>query len=201
MSPTPAYDLLAAASLRLHHLGHLGAIVHWDQETNMPAKGNEARGAALAELAALMHRMRTEPQLRERIDRAEYEPLDALQRANLREIRREWQQANALPEALVQARSLASETYAGVVELVDAEDSKSSVRKDVSVRVRPPAPVKGVKRYRLKPLFYFSGIGLCPLPRIVSKIPTMLISPRQVVEKVSEGRLFKNARMQGVRCL
>ncbi len=108
MSSTPTYDLLAAANLRLHHLGHLGAIAHWDQETNMPPRGNEARGAALAELAALMHRLRTEPQLRERIERAEQEPLDGLQRANLREIRREWRQANALPEALVQARSLSS---------------------------------------------------------------------------------------------
>jgi len=108
MSPTPAYDLLAATHLRLHHFGHLGSITRWDQETNMPPKGIEARGVALAELAALMHRLQTEPPLRERIDRAEQEPLDALQRANLREIRREWQQANALPEALVEARSLAS---------------------------------------------------------------------------------------------
>ena len=30
--------------------------------------------------------------------------------------------------------------HAGVVKLVDAEDSKSSVRKDMPVRVRPPAP-------------------------------------------------------------
>jgi len=108
MSQTPAYDLLAATQLRLYHFGHLGAIVHWDRETNMPPKGIEARGAALAELAALMHRMRTDSQLRQRIERAEQEPLDETQRANLREIRREWQQANALPEALVQARSLAS---------------------------------------------------------------------------------------------
>lgn len=30
--------------------------------------------------------------------------------------------------------------HAGVVKLVDAPDSKSGVRKDVSVRLRPPAP-------------------------------------------------------------
>ncbi len=35
--------------------------------------------------------------------------------------------------------------HAGVVELVDAPDSKSGVRKDVSVRVRPPAPFKTTK--------------------------------------------------------
>ena len=108
MSATPAYDLLAAGNLRLHHLGHLGDIAHWDQETYMPPRSAAARGAALAELAALLHRLHTEPALREHIERAEQEPLDDLQRANLREIRREWQIANALPESLVQARSLAA---------------------------------------------------------------------------------------------
>ncbi len=108
MSTTPAYDQLAATSQRLYHFGHLACIARWDQETNMPPGGNEARGAALAELAALMHRLRTEPRLRDDIARAEQEPLDDMQRANLREFRREWLQANALPEALVQARSLAA---------------------------------------------------------------------------------------------
>jgi carboxypeptidase Taq len=56
MSTTPSYDLLAADNLRLHHFAHLGSITRWDQETQMPPKGNDARGAALAELAALMHR-------------------------------------------------------------------------------------------------------------------------------------------------
>jgi carboxypeptidase Taq len=55
-----------------------------------------------------MHRLQTEPELRDRIDRAGQEPLDALQRANLREIARGWRQANALPESLVQAQSLAT---------------------------------------------------------------------------------------------
>ena len=43
---TPAYDKLAAASRRLYHFGHLASITRWDQETNMPPGGNEARGAA-----------------------------------------------------------------------------------------------------------------------------------------------------------
>jgi carboxypeptidase Taq len=35
------------------------------------------------------------------------EPLDDFERANLREIRRAWREANALPEALVEARTIA----------------------------------------------------------------------------------------------
>ena len=105
---TPAYDHLTATYQRLHRLGHLGAIAGWDQAANMPAKGNEARAAAMAELAALMHRMRTDPALGPQIDRAEQENLDELQRANLREIRRDWQRATALPDDLVQRRQIAT---------------------------------------------------------------------------------------------
>jgi carboxypeptidase Taq len=105
---TPTYDALAAHHERLHHFAHLGAIVGWDRAANMPPRGNDARAAAMTELATLMHRLRTEPQLGERIARAEQEPLTELQRANLREIRREWHLANALPESLVQRQEMAT---------------------------------------------------------------------------------------------
>jgi carboxypeptidase Taq len=108
MSPTPAYEELAATWTRLHHLGHLQSIAGWDQAANMPPKGNEARAAALAEMAALLHRLRTDPRLPETLARAEQEALDDFQRANLREIRRQWQVSNALPESLVQRRQIAS---------------------------------------------------------------------------------------------
>jgi carboxypeptidase Taq len=104
---TPAYDQLADTYARLHRLGHLQAMAGWDQAANMPAKGNEARAAALAEMAALMHRLRTDGALADQLARAHDEPLDDYQRANLREIHRDWRSANALPESLVQRRSLA----------------------------------------------------------------------------------------------
>jgi carboxypeptidase Taq len=105
---TPAYDELAALNQRVHHLRHLGSIAGWDQAANMPPKGNPARAAALSELAGLIHRMRTEPTLRARIDRAADEDLSDLQRANLREVEREWRMSNALPESLVQRSQMAS---------------------------------------------------------------------------------------------
>lgn len=104
---TPAYDHLAATYARLHRLDHLQSIAGWDRAANMPPKGNEARAAAMAELATLTHRLRTDPQLDDQLQRAEQEPLDDLQRANLREIRRDWRATNALPEALVQAQTMA----------------------------------------------------------------------------------------------
>ncbi len=105
---TPAYDDLASTYRRMHHLAHLQSIASWDQAANMPPKGNDARAAAMAEVSTLLHRMRTDPALGRRIDEAGQEALSDLQRANLREIRRGWLAATALPESLVQRRSLAT---------------------------------------------------------------------------------------------
>ncbi|MEE9476968.1 MAG: carboxypeptidase M32, partial [Roseateles sp.] len=105
---TPAYQNLEARQRRLHHLGHLQAIAQWDQAANMPAKGNEARSLALAEMDGLLHQLATDPALPGLLDAAAAEPLDDAQRANLREIRRAWRAANALPQALVEAKSLAN---------------------------------------------------------------------------------------------
>jgi len=107
MQATPAYDTLTRTYTRLHRLGHLQSLAGWDQAAKMPPKGNVARAEALGEMAALLHRLRTDPTLADAIARAEQEALSEMQRANLREIRRDWQRADALPESLVQRRQMA----------------------------------------------------------------------------------------------
>ena len=104
---TPSYTELTRVYVRLHRYHHLSAIVGWDRNAMMPPKGSDARAAAEAELYALIHRTRTDPQLKALLDAADREPLDELARANLREIRRDWRDANALPESLVEAKTLA----------------------------------------------------------------------------------------------
>ena len=74
----------------------------------MPAKGNRARADAIAEMDALLHRLRIDPRADGLLERADDEALDDTERANLREMRRDWLSSNALPEALVEAKSLAS---------------------------------------------------------------------------------------------
>jgi len=104
----PAYDELARAWARSYRLNHLLAIASWDRAAMMPANGNAARAAAIAEMDALLHRLRVDPRLAVLLERADDEALDDLQRANLREMRRDWRSANAVPEALVEAKSLAT---------------------------------------------------------------------------------------------
>ena len=103
-----AYDELKRTWTQLHHFGHLQSIAGWDQAAMMPPKGNDARANAMAEMEGLLHRLRTDPKLAALLASAEAEPLDDFARANLAEIRREWRASNALPQALVEAQSLAS---------------------------------------------------------------------------------------------
>src|SRR4051812_26457202 len=107
VTASPAYAELCRAWARVYRFSHLSAIVGWDRNAMMPPKGNAARAAAEAELHALIHRTRTERRLAELLQAAEQEPLTDLERANLREMRRDWRDANALPESLVEAKTLA----------------------------------------------------------------------------------------------
>lgn len=104
----PAYQALTATFTRLYRYQHLGSIAGWDQAAMMPTQGNEARAAALAELDLLMHKTLTDTALPTLMAAAGQESLDAFERASLREMRRDWEQANLLPARLVEAKSLAS---------------------------------------------------------------------------------------------
>ncbi|WP_077032763.1 carboxypeptidase M32 [Pelomonas sp. KK5] len=107
-SNAPAYQELTRRWTRMHRLSHLQDIASWDQAALMPAKGNEARSLALAEMGGLLHELITEPALKGSLDAAAGEPLGEDERANLREMRRAWHAANALPQRLVEAKSLAA---------------------------------------------------------------------------------------------
>ncbi|HEX7768838.1 MAG TPA: carboxypeptidase M32, partial [Dokdonella sp.] len=80
----------------------------WDQSAFMPSRGAQARAEALAEMDGLLHQLGTDPALKQLLDEAAQEPLDDVQRASLREMRRVWRSANAVPQRLVEARSLAN---------------------------------------------------------------------------------------------
>ncbi|MGZ5205391.1 MAG: carboxypeptidase M32 [Caldimonas sp.] len=108
MSTASAYQELTRHWARLHRLKHVHSIASWDRAAMMSAKGNGARAEALAEMETLLHGLRTEPRLAGLLARAEQEPLDDAAQANLREIRRDWVQSNAVPPALVEAKSLAA---------------------------------------------------------------------------------------------
>lgn len=101
------YQKLTERFQQLHNYGHLLSIAGWDQATMMPAKGNEARANAMAELGGLCHRLATADEVSDWLQEAELEALNTDQKANLREIKRQIESAHALPEELVLAKSKA----------------------------------------------------------------------------------------------
>lgn len=103
------YQALEEHFRKLSRLEHLEAISAWDEATMMSSGGGEARGAALAMLRGMIHAEASSPALADRIAEAEAETskLGAWQRANLREMKRGYVRATALPAALVEAASLA----------------------------------------------------------------------------------------------
>lgn len=107
MSTHLYYDRLTSAFERIYRFEHLQAITSWDHSTYMSPGGSEARAAALGELAALLHRLRTAPEVGTWLTEAAQEPLAEIERANLREMKRTWRNATALPDELVQAMSVA----------------------------------------------------------------------------------------------
>ncbi|MBP9202397.1 MAG: carboxypeptidase M32 [Kofleriaceae bacterium] len=103
----PGYQHAVDTFTRLYRYQHLSAMASWDQAANMPGGGNDARGAALAELAVLMHQTVTSPALGDALAAAAAHAASDDEAASVREMTRQWRLATVLPEALVAAKSLA----------------------------------------------------------------------------------------------
>ncbi|MDT9096607.1 carboxypeptidase M32, partial [Escherichia coli] len=84
-------------------------ILGWDTQTQMPDGAADTRGEQLAVLSVLAHEILTDPRNAERFDAAESQAgLDEWERANLREMRRAYAHAAAVPADLVAAASRAT---------------------------------------------------------------------------------------------
>lgn len=104
-----SYAALTEHFRRHSHLRHVEAITSWDESTMMPPGGGSARGDALSTLRGILHQHATEPGLADLFAAASAETanLSPWQRANLREMEREWVRATALSQNLVEAMSRA----------------------------------------------------------------------------------------------
>lgn len=108
MSPS-SYTDLETRFARIAKIGGALSILHWDQSVVMPPGAAEARGEQLATLRLLVHELLTDPRVGDLLEEAEADKakLDAWQAANLREMRRRYIHATAVPGPLVEALSRA----------------------------------------------------------------------------------------------
>ena len=96
---------------RIAQLDHASTFLSWDQMVIMPDKGMEPRSTALAELASMRHELLTNPKVEESIDQCEQAlhagEIEQHQASHIREMKRSWQQAQAVPADLVKAKIIA----------------------------------------------------------------------------------------------
>ena len=116
----------------IHRLGALQGHLGWDQEVLMPAKGATSRGEMMAWLAGQRHQQLTDERMGLLLDTLETQSLDADQAANVREMRRTYDQAIRLPtsfvETFAQARSEALVAWQQAREASDFEAFKPALR-------------------------------------------------------------------------
>lgn len=86
------------------------AVLGWDQSTMMPEGGAKVRAEQMAVLSVVRHEWITDPAIGGLLGEAEArkDRLNEWQRANLREMQRQWRHATALTPRLVEARSKAT---------------------------------------------------------------------------------------------
>ncbi len=106
-----AYDTLRGELRELELFASMAGVLSWDQEVMMPPAGTPLRAQQIALLSQLVHERRTSAAFGDLLSEAEADSelaADPAASANLREIRRSYDQAVKLPTALV--RELAETT-------------------------------------------------------------------------------------------
>src|SRR5947207_949212 len=102
-----AYRELEQRFRRLGAIEQDISVLHWDTAAIMPAGGAAARAEQLATLRLIAHQHLVTPEIGGLLAEAETDDLGQWERANLREMRRRWLHATAVPGALVEAESRA----------------------------------------------------------------------------------------------
>jgi carboxypeptidase Taq len=109
-----SYNQIERRFKRLTDLNGALAVLHWDSAAMMPAGGATARADQITALSLVCHDMMVDPSLNDLLSKAELESdkspedFDNWHLANLAEMRRMWQHANAVPSDLVEALSQAT---------------------------------------------------------------------------------------------
>ncbi len=105
-----AYQRLETEFARIEDIGQALGVLGWDRAVMMPKGAAQDRGDQVATLTGIAHAMLTAHQIGDWLEAAEAdaESLNLKQQANLREMRRSYRHATAVPQTLVEALSRAT---------------------------------------------------------------------------------------------
>ena len=117
-----AYDALLDRARRWNAVGSASGVLSWDQQVMMPEGGTPARSKQLSALSSVHHGMVTDDETGELLDELADADLTDEQAAVVREIRREYERADAVPVELVEEISETGSEALQAWEEAKAED-------------------------------------------------------------------------------
>jgi carboxypeptidase Taq len=146
-----AYHQLEARFRRIGIVQQAISVLHWDAAAMMPEGGAAARADQLAALRLIAHQQMTTPEIEGLLSEAKAagDALDHWQRANLREMRRRWLHAVAVPGALVEAQSRACSESEAMWRKARAEDSFTAALPGLEQVLRLEREIAAIKADRL----------------------------------------------------
>ena len=123
-----AYESLTEHYQKIGDLRHVAAMTMWDEAAMMPTGGGPARGQAQATLSVVIHELVVDEQVGDWLDACSNLDLDDWQRANLREIRREFEQTTCLDADFVRRQSIAASNCEQAWRQLRAEDDWNGLK-------------------------------------------------------------------------
>ena len=105
-----AYTELETKACEIARLAEIQAITDWDEACMMPSGGGDSRSQAMATLTGIIHERLTDPEIGALLNRAraDGDPLDTWQSANLSAMEKSYVEATAVPAELVRAERMAT---------------------------------------------------------------------------------------------
>jgi carboxypeptidase Taq len=145
-----AYQQLEERFARIGAVEQAISVLHWDTAAMMPEGGAAARAEQLATLRTVAHEHLTAPDIERLLPESEAaaDMLDEWQRANLREMRRRWSHAAAVPAALVAGESRACSECEAVWRRARLEDDFKAVLPGLERVLRVEQEIAAIKAER-----------------------------------------------------
>jgi carboxypeptidase Taq len=146
-----AYQQLKERFRRIGAIEQAISVLHWDTAAMMPEGGAPARAEQLATLRLVAHQHLTAPEIDALLDeaRAANDLLGPWQRANLREMRRRWLHAAAVPGELVEVESRACSACEAVWRRARVENDFAAVLPGLERVLRAEREIAAIKAERL----------------------------------------------------
>jgi carboxypeptidase Taq len=146
-----AYQQLEERFRRIGAIEQAISVLHWDTAAIMPEGGTAARAEQLSTLRLVAHQHLVAPEVEGLLADAEAsnDPLGEWQRANLREMRRRWLHAEAVPGALVEAESRACSECEAVWRRARLQNDFAAVLPGLEQILRIEREIGAIKGERL----------------------------------------------------